>query len=55
MNYLVWVAIVLAVLWVVLRVALAVTGGFLHLLWIGAVIALIVWLVGRMRGAGRPG
>lgn len=55
MNYLIWVAIILGVLWIVLRVALAVTGGFLHLLWIAAVISLVVWLVGKMRGAGGPG
>ena len=39
------VAVVLLVIWIVLRVALAITSGLLHLLWIGALIflAVIAW------------
>jgi hypothetical protein len=36
--------IALLVLWVAARVTLAVTGFFLHLLWILAVIAFVLWL-----------
>ena len=53
MNALVWLAILLLVAWLVLKLALAVTSGMLHLLWIAAVIMLIMWLVGKMRGT-RP-
>ena len=44
-------AIFLMILWVVLGVALAVTGVFLHLLWILAIILAILWLVGKLRGS----
>lgn len=44
-------AIFLLVLWVILRVALAITGVFPHLLWIAAVIAAVLWLVGKPRGS----
>lgn len=43
-------ALVLLIAWVVLRVALAVTGAFLHLLWIAALVMAVVWLVGKIRG-----
>lgn len=44
-----WLALVLIVLWAVLRVALAVTSVALHLLWIGAIIFAALWLFGLMR------
>lgn len=44
------IAVVLLILWVILRVALAVTGVFLHALWIIAVILVVLWLIGKMRG-----
>jgi hypothetical protein len=50
MSKLIILAIALLILWVVLRAALAVTGGFLHLLWIVAVILAVLWLVGIIRG-----
>lgn len=40
----------LLILWVVLRLALALTGAFLHLIWIAAVIIAIIWLIGKIRG-----
>lgn len=45
-------AIILLVAWVLLRFALAITGAFLHLLWILAVILLVLWLIGKIRGSG---
>ncbi len=50
MSKLLILAILLAIAWVVLRVALAVTGVFLHLLWIIAVVLVVLWLVGKLRG-----
>jgi hypothetical protein len=43
-----WIAILLVVIWIIARVVLAVTSVALHLLWILAIIALIVWFVGRI-------
>jgi len=50
MNAIAGFAVVLLILWVVLKVALAATSGLLHLLWIAAVVILVVWLVGKLRG-----
>ena len=50
MNALVWLAFLLLIAWLVLKLALAVTGGLLHLFWIAAVIMFIVWAIGKMRG-----
>lgn len=44
-----WLAIVLVVLWVVFRVALAVTSVALHLLWVAAFIMFVIWLINLMR------
>lgn len=52
MNAIAGLAVFLLILWVVLRVALAVTSGLLHLLWILALVMLVFWLVGKLR---RPG
>ena len=49
MNKLLSIAVLLLVLWVLLRVALAVTGLFLNLLWVLAAILAILWLVGKFR------
>lgn len=50
MNKLPLLAIFLLILWVVLRVALAITGVFLHLLWVIAIILTVLWLIGKLRG-----
>ena len=50
MNSLVWLAIVAVVIWIVLRVALAITSGILHLLWIAAIIMFVMWLYHKVRG-----
>jgi hypothetical protein len=47
---LILLAVVLVVIWVIARVALAVTSIGLHLLWVVAIILAIVWLIGRVRG-----
>ncbi len=48
-HALILLAVVLMVIWVVARVALAVTSVALHLLWVAAIILAIVWLIGRLR------
>jgi len=50
MSKLLILAVFLVILWVILRVALALTGVFLHLLWIAAIILAVVWLLGKFRG-----
>ena len=50
MNKLLALAVFLLVLWVVLRIALALTGVFLHLIWIAAVVMTVIWIIGKIRG-----
>ncbi len=50
MSKLLSLAVLLLILWVVFRVALAVTGVALHLIWVVAVILALIWLVGKLRG-----
>ena len=50
MSKLLVLAILLLVVWVVLKVALAITSVTLHLLWIVAIILAVLWLVGKLRG-----
>lgn len=45
-------ALILLILWVVLRVALAVTSGLLHLLWIVALVMIVCWVIGKFRKSG---
>lgn len=52
MNPLLILAILLVLAWVVLRVALAVTGFFLHLLWIAAIVLAVVWLIRKLASKG---
>ena len=51
MSKLLSLAVFLLIAWIVLRVALAVTGVFLHALWIIAIILMVMWLLGKMRGS----
>jgi hypothetical protein len=50
MSKLLGLAIFLVILWVILRIALALTSGLLHLIWIAAIIAAILWVIGKLRG-----
>ena len=43
------IAVLLMIAWVVLRVALAITSGLLHLLWIVALVLAVLWAWGKMR------
>jgi hypothetical protein len=38
----------MVVIWVLARVVLAVTSVALHLLWVVAIIAAIIWVIGRV-------
>lgn len=49
-HALIFLAVLLAVIWVVARLVLAVTSVALHLLWVLAIIFAIIWLIGRVRG-----
>jgi hypothetical protein len=49
-HALILLAVVLAVIWVVARVVLAVTSVALHLLWVVAIILAILWIIGRLKG-----
>jgi hypothetical protein len=50
MNSLALLAVVLLVAWIVLKMALAVTSVALHLLWVAALVMLVVWAIGKLRG-----
>jgi hypothetical protein len=43
MKGLIAIAILLIIAWIVLRIALAITSGLLHLLWIVALVMLVFW------------
>ena len=49
MNWLLWLAIALVVLWVVAEALGWVLGVLLHLLWIGALVLVAVWLFRKLR------
>ena len=50
MSKLLSLAVLLLIAWIVLRLFLAVTGFFLHALWIVAIILFVMWLLGKLRG-----
>jgi ABC-type Fe3+-siderophore transport system permease subunit len=41
-------ALLLVIVWIIARVALAVTAVALHLLWIVAIVLAIVWVIRRV-------
>lgn len=49
MNWLLWLAVILVVLWVVAEVLGWVLGAALHLLWIAAIVLFVIWLIGKVR------
>jgi len=53
MSKLLSLAALLLIVWVVLWVALKITGIFLHLLWIAAIVLVVLWLLGKIRGGGK--
>lgn len=50
MNWLLGLAIVLVILWVLAEVLGWVLGAALHLLWIAAIVLFALWLLGKVRG-----
>jgi hypothetical protein len=51
-HHLIWLALMLMIIWVILRVALAITSLALHVLWIGAIIAALIWLMRQLSSKG---
>lgn len=49
MNWLLTLAIVLVVLWILAEVLGWVLGAALHLLWIAAIVLFVIWLFNRVR------
>lgn len=49
MNWLLWLAIVLVVLWIAAEVLGWVLGAALHLLWIAAIVMFVIWLFQKLR------
>lgn len=45
MNALIWLAIVLFIIWILVKFVFVLTGAFFHILWIVAIVLLIIWLV----------
>lgn len=50
---LLWFAGVLIAVWIAARVIGVLAGALLHLLWIGAIILGVFWLIGKVTGKGR--
>jgi hypothetical protein len=53
MHFLLWIAILLIVLWVVARVVGFVAGALLNVLWIVALVLLVIWLFSLVTGRRR--
>lgn len=49
MNWLLTLAIVLVVLWILAEVLGWVLGAALHLLWIAAIVLFAIWLFNKVR------
>ena len=49
MNWLVWLAIVLVIVWVLAEALGFVLGAALHLLWITALVLLAIWLFQKLK------
>lgn len=49
-HHFIWLAVVLMIAWLILRIALAVTSLALHLLWIGAIICGVIWILRQISG-----
>jgi len=49
MNWMLFLAVALVVLWVLARILGWVLGAALNLLWIAALVLLALWVVGKVR------
>lgn len=49
MNLIIFIAIVLAVLWILAKTLGWVVGAAFNLLWIAAIVLFVIWLVGKIR------
>lgn len=48
------VAVILIIAWVIFWLALKITSGLLHVLWVVAIVCFILWIIGKLRGKGAP-
>jgi hypothetical protein len=48
MTALLWIAVLLFVLWIVVKFVLALTGLVFHLLWIIAIVLFLIWLAKKL-------
>ena len=51
-HSLIWIAVLLVIIWIFARVILAVTSVALHLVWVVALIAAVIWVIGRVTNRG---
>src|SRR5690606_21864502 len=49
MNWLIWLAVVLVVLWILAEALGWVLGVAVHLLWIAALVLFVIWLFRKLR------
>lgn len=49
MNWLVTIAVLLIALWILAEVIGWALGALMHLLWIGGLILLVIWVFQKMR------
>jgi flagellar biogenesis protein FliO len=50
-HILLWIALLLFIAWVIVRLAVAVTSVVLNLLWIVALVFFLIWVVKRFASA----
>lgn len=48
MNALIWLAVVLVVIWLLVKFVFVLTGMLFHLLWIAAIVLFMIWLVRKV-------
>lgn len=50
MRTLLWIAVLLVVVWIIARLIAGIASALLNLLWIVALVLLVLWLIGKVRG-----
>ncbi|MEO8205979.1 MAG: hypothetical protein ABI615_07340 [Chthoniobacterales bacterium] len=48
MNIFALLAVLMFFIWIVAKVAFAITSVFLHLLWVLAILFFVIWVVGKI-------
>ena len=47
-HILLWIALLLFVVWIIIRLVVALTSVFFNVLWIVAIVFFVIWLVKRL-------